>query len=301
MEAALADGDCESVIGGEGITLVYYGKDPKRRESQGRFTIALFMMALSGLFSGILAGFLGIGGGTVLVPILLAFGYTPIQAVATSSLAIAITALSGTIQNWRMGVLQPARVLAMGIPALLVAQGGVLLASGIPSRLLLIGFGCLMLLNIYLFKLRRRAVQQAILTKVDPPKIAETSTHQRSSLLVRGLTGSAAGLLAGLFGVGGGSIMVPLQILLLGDPLKQSIQTSLGVIVLTAIAAMVGHALQGNVIFEVGIALGLGGLIGAQVSTRFLPRLPEHWIAIAFRGLLFSLACYAFWRALMNG
>ena len=51
-------------------------------------------IAVGGLFSGILAGFLGIGGGTVLVPLLVALGYTPIQAVATSALAITITALS---------------------------------------------------------------------------------------------------------------------------------------------------------------------------------------------------------------
>ncbi len=56
------------------------------------------LIAISGLFSGILAGFLGIGGGIVLVPLLVAFGYFPIQAVATSALAIAITAISGTIK-----------------------------------------------------------------------------------------------------------------------------------------------------------------------------------------------------------
>ncbi|MEO1433616.1 MAG: TSUP family transporter, partial [Cyanobacteria bacterium J06633_8] len=60
-------------------------------------------LLISGLIAGILAGLLGIGGGTVLVPILLAFNKTPLQAVATSSLAIVITATSGTIQNWRMG------------------------------------------------------------------------------------------------------------------------------------------------------------------------------------------------------
>lgn len=252
-------------------------------------------MALSGLLSGILAGFLGIGGGTLLVPILLALGYTPIQSVATSSLAIAITATSGTLQNWRMGVLQPAQVLAMGVPALGVAQLGVYLAAWFSPRLLLIGFGSLMLLNLYLFQLRRSMALRS--TGMSPARSSPPCSI--SVLLARGLTGSAAGLLAGLFGVGGGSIMVPLQMLILGDPLKQAIQTSLGVIVLTAIAAMVGHALQGNVLFDVGIVLGLGGLLGVQLSTRWLPRLPDPWIAIAFRSLLFGLACYAFWRAWM--
>ena len=104
-------------------------------------------------------------------------------------------------------------------------------------------------------------------------------------------------MMAGLFGIGGGAIMVPLQLLLLNESLKRAIQTSLGVIVLTAIAATVGHSLRGNVVYTGGIALGLGGLLGAQLSTRFLPKLPDHLIAIAFRGLLLLLSGYSFWRA----
>jgi uncharacterized membrane protein YfcA len=62
--------------------------------------------------------------------------------------------------------------------------------------------------------------------------------------------------------------MVPMQMLLLGEPIKQAIQTSLGVIVMTAIAATGGHALQGNVVWLAGIGLGLSGLVSAQLSTR---------------------------------
>ncbi|MEM9137221.1 MAG: sulfite exporter TauE/SafE family protein [Cyanobacteria bacterium P01_F01_bin.42] len=251
--------------------------------------IQLGLMAISGIFTGILAGFLGIGGGTVLVPLLVLWGYSPLQAVATSSLAIAITACSGTLQNWRMGVLKPRNILLMGIPALVMAQVGVAIASSVPQRWLLIGLGCLMLVNIYLFQLRKR---------LSARQRSESIGGQR--LAARGGTGGLAGLMAGLFGIGGGAIMVPLQLLLLNEPIKRAIQTSLGVIVITAIAATIGHALRDNVVFAGGIALGLGGLVGAQISTRFLPKLPDRWIAIAFRGLLLILACYSFWRALQT-
>ncbi|HAC63019.1 MAG TPA: permease, partial [Cyanothece sp. UBA12306] len=83
----------------------------------------------SGLFSGLLAGLLGIGGGTVLVPILVALNYSPIQAVATSSVAIVITSISGSFQNWRMGYLDLSRVILLGFPALITAQLGVYVAN----------------------------------------------------------------------------------------------------------------------------------------------------------------------------
>ena len=98
-------------------------------------------LILGGLISGLLAGLLGIGGGTVLVPILVTLNYTPVQAVATSSLAIVLTSISGSIQNWRMGYLDFRRVLPIGIPALITAQFGVFLANQFQPDLLLMALG----------------------------------------------------------------------------------------------------------------------------------------------------------------
>ncbi len=260
----------------------------------------LLLLASGGLFSGILAGFLGIGGGTVLVPILVAVGYSPVQAVATSGFAIAITSISGSIQNWRMGYLDFKRVLALGLPAVITAQGGAWLASNIPAWLLLFTFALLLWLNIYLVDLRRRLPESSPDASLDDLGISDIDTNGRSIwhlTLARLLTGGAAGLLAGLFGVGGGVIMVPLQVLLLAEPLKLAIQTSLGVIIITAISATFGHAIAGNVLFGQGLVLGLGGLVGAQISTRFLPKLSDQVISLIFRGFLGILSIYILWQA----
>jgi hypothetical protein len=121
-----------------------------------------------------------------------------------------------------------------------------------------------------------------------------------SPVLARLFTGGAAGVLAGLFGVGGGVIMVPLQMLLLGEPIKVAIQTSLGVIVITAVSASFGHAVVGNVLFVPGILLGCGGLLGAQFSTRVLPKLPDRVVSLVFRLFLGVLSIYIFWQAWHN-
>jgi uncharacterized membrane protein YfcA len=250
----------------------------------------LVVLSAGGLISGILAGFLGIGGGTVLVPLLVGLGYTPVQAVATSSLAILITSISGSVQNWRMGYFDGKRVVYLGLPALITAQIGVYLAARFTPYLLLAAFGLLLVINIYLVELRQRL----------SAKKARLKPQKFNPVISRIFTGSAAGILAGLFGVGGGVIMVPLQILLLEETIKVAIQTSLGVIVITAISACVGHALSGNVLFIQGILLGIGGLLGAQISTRILPKLPDEVVSIAFRTLLGILSIYVFWQAWIN-
>ncbi|HEY9828277.1 MAG TPA: sulfite exporter TauE/SafE family protein [Stenomitos sp.] len=254
----------------------------------------LILLALAGLGTGILAGFLGIGGGTVLVPLLVAFGFSPLHAVATSNLSITITAISGSIQNWRMGLLSVGRVVGLGLPAIATAQVGAAIADWIPAYYLLTGFGFLLLLNIYLVNLRQRLAQTQQSDTVDT---TGASTQPMNIILFRLFTGAIAGLLAGLFGVGGGVIMVPLQILLLKEPIKVAIQTSLGVVVITAISACVGHALRGNVLWTAGIMLGLGGLVGAQISTRFLPKLPDRLISLGFRAFLGVLSIYVFAQA----
>lgn len=244
-------------------------------------------LAGGGLVSGILAGLLGIGGGVILVPLLVTLGYAPIQAVATSSLAILITSISGSLQNLRMGYFDWKRVLFLGLPAAITAQLGAYLAGKILPYILLALFGVLLLTNIYLVQLRKRLTTQGTVTNA--PRINPT--------LSKLFTGSTAGILAGLFGVGGGVIMVPLQMLLLGEPIKVAIQTSLGVIVITAVSACIGHAIEGNVLFIPGLLLGGGGLLGAQISTRVLPRLSDRVVSLIFTIFLGLLSIYMFWQA----
>ncbi len=262
-----------------------------------------FVLIIGGLVSGILAGLLGIGGGTILGPLLIALNNPEVESFATSGLAILITSISGTVENWRKGYIKPQQVLSIGLPALVTAQLGVLLANLAKAfpYVLLIMFGLLSLLNIYLLDLKNQLV--AAQKKHEKTAAVSDSTlplPQKSlinPLAVKIGTGGAAGLLAGLFGIGGGVIMVPMQMLLMGEALKPAIQTSLGVVVLTAISACIGHAYSGNILWIEGVILGLGGLVGAQISTRALPKLPDRFISILFRSYLGILTIYVFWKA----
>jgi len=282
----------------------------------------LLILAFTGLIAGILAGILGIGGGTILVPLLVALGYSPVHSVATSSFSILITAISGSVQNWRMGMFSFQRVIGIGLPAVVSAQIGADLASRVYPYYLLAGFGIVLILNIYLIQFRKRLIarkKQDTSIIIDNQVIStlpnKTNNLNRISVLIieyieyafknilfnlifaRIMIGSLAGILAGFFGVGGGVIMVPLQILLLRETIKTAIQTSLGAIVITSVSACLGHALRNNVVWITGFVLGFGGIIGAQVSTRFLPRLPDEILSLLFRIFLAILSVYVFWLA----
>lgn len=80
------------------------------------------ILAVGGLISGVISGLLGIGGGILTIPLMVALGYTPVQAIATSSLFITITAISGSIQNWLMGYFDWKKVFYLGIPAFLLLE-----------------------------------------------------------------------------------------------------------------------------------------------------------------------------------
>ena len=247
----------------------------------------ILILSISGLFSGLLAGVLGIGGGAILVSLLLAFQNTPLQAVATSSVAIVIIAFSGSLQNRRMGNLSLQKVFLLGTPAIITAQIGVKIANYIPEYWLLLLFSILLTFNIFLYSYRR------YLTKVIYKENNSVFIYHFLSLF----TGGIGGLLAGLFGIGGGIIMVPLQILLLRETMQISIQNSLGVIFITSISSSIGHALNDNVLWLTGFILGCGGVLGVQMGTRILSKLSNRMITFGFHLVSIIISIYTFKQA----
>ena len=101
---------------------------------------------------------------------------------------------------------------------------------------------------------------------------------------------TGAGAFSGLFGIGGGTIMVPLLVLWLGYGQKEATGTSLTAIVLIGSLAAATQALYGNVDFWLGIAIGVPGVIGVIAGTALQQRLSERAVAAGFAGLLVASA-----------
>ncbi len=248
--------------------------------------VGWLVLAGVGVCSGILAGLLGIGGGFVIVSLLIALGYPFTQAVATSSLVIIMSSSTGSFYNWRMGYLDLQRVVYIAIPAIITAPLGAYLTGEIPEYILMTIFACFLLINIGLIRLRQRIVAQE-----------QQSVAQLNPVFSKIGTGGIAGFSAGLLGIGGGAIMVPLQMLLLNEEIKVAVRTSLGVIVTATISSCVLHAAKGNILYLPGLILGITGMFGAQVGTRVLLNLPNSLVSKIFSIFLAMLAMFNFYQA----
>ncbi|MBW4549689.1 MAG: sulfite exporter TauE/SafE family protein [Aphanocapsa sp. GSE-SYN-MK-11-07L] len=245
--------------------------------------ISLFLI---GIVTGILSGLLGIGGGLLMVPALTLFGVSLVEATATSLVAVFLSAASGSLQNLRMGDLDKSAALLLAGFGILTAQVGAWLGDRLPERTLALGFAGLLLVTIYMMALKQRLQRRE--SALPPVQAAP----QQSLLPHTAGIGILAGLLSGLFGVGGGVVMVPLQMLLLAQPIKIAVRTSLGAIVVIAISGIVQHSLNNNVLWVPGLCLGMGGIVGAQLGTRLLPKLPDPIVGRMFQALLLGLAVY---------
>ena len=98
--------------------------------------------------------------------------------------------------------------------------------------------------------------------------------------------GLAAGLLSGLFGVGGGTVIVPLLVLLLGFDQRRAAGTSLAAIVPTATVGVISYALSDSVAWIPALLLAAGAVVGAQIGTWLLPRVSQVALRWGFVGFL---------------
>jgi uncharacterized membrane protein YfcA len=98
--------------------------------------------------------------------------------------------------------------------------------------------------------------------------------------------GTAGGAFSGLFGIGGGTVIVPLLVLWLGYEQKEATGTSLAAIIVIGAMAAGAQALYGNVDFWLGLAIGVPGVAGVVVGTALQQRISDRAVAAAFVAML---------------
>lgn len=119
------------------------------------------------------------------------------------------------------------------------------------------------------------------------------SNTPRPSILVLSLLGAVTGMLSGLFGIGGGVVLVPMLVMILGFQQRLAAGTSVAAILPAAVVGGIGYAVQGNVDWLAAVLLAAGIIVGAQIGSFLLSRVPTgflRWMFMAFLlGVVISL------------
>ena len=213
------------------------------------------------LLIGISLGLLGGGGSVLTVPIFhYVLGYDVKPSIAMSLAVVGATSAAGALGRLRSGELNGRAVLTFAPVAMLGTFLGARLALLVPSTAQLMLFAVVML-AASVFMWRGRAADAAPSATPHPVLVA--------------LIGGVVGILTGLVGVGGGFLIVPALVLLLGVPVKEAVGTSLGVIALNSAAGFAGY--WGKVDMDLPMMVGftavaiVGVFLGTWLGRRVSP------------------------------
>jgi uncharacterized membrane protein YfcA len=255
----------------------------------------IFLLALVGLTVGIVGGFIGVGGGYMVTPALIVFGFPGYMASGIDMTHICGKGLVSTVRHRQLGNIDWTLALSMIAGTMLGVELGVRLLVyfkhlGISGVVLLVTSVALMFtLFLYTqFETRRahkkmeemekegKQVGRELLTS-NLPKLFQTiplapiircrTARVIVSMWVIVLVGMVTGVLAGFLGVGGGFIRVPALVYVVGASTHIAVGTDLLEIVASGAYGALRHSIEGNVDMMAVIFMIAGAMIGAQVGS----------------------------------
>ncbi len=259
------------------------------------FILYLSVLLATGALVGFASGLLGVGGGFIMVPIqfflLTSLGVDPTTAIrvafGTSLAVILPTAISGALGHARRGAVLSGPMILIGISGLVAALIGGTVASNTPGIYLKIIFGILVLISGMWMLIA---------------KYPEVSGEPKKGVLNYIIIGFVTGILSGLLGVGGGVVLVPILVILMGFSMIKAVGTSTAVIIFTSLGGIVAYTANGlNVSglppFSVGyinliqlVVLALISVPMAQVGVKASHKLPEKQLRYIFILVMFYIA-----------
>jgi uncharacterized membrane protein YfcA len=246
---------------------------------------AFLLLGLGGIV-GILSGMFGVGGGFLMTPLLFFIGIPPAVAVATEANQIVASSFSGVLAHFKRKTVDLRMGTVLLIGGLVGAGFGVMLFNYLKAAGqvdLLVKLCYVVFLGIIgglMFFESLNAIRNVKKGKAParkkhnwihglPLKMRFRVSGLYISVIPPLIVGVAVGVLAAIMGVGGGFIMVPAMIYLLGMPTKVVVGTSLfQIIFVTAFTTMLHATTNFTVDIVLAVLLLIGGVIGAQIGTR---------------------------------
>ena len=239
-----------------------------------------------GVLAGLFGGYLGLGGGIIIVPFLtLAMGVDIKQAVPVSMAAIVVNSLSASSEYMKKGMVD----VEVMVPLALAMVLGMILGSSalyfVPQQ-----YVRLLLSAVLLY------TAVSLLQGQEKPK-EHVERNKRSRLLLCCLLAFLGGIMGGLVGVGGGIILIPLMFLLFGLPLSTARGTSSFIVGFSGAASLGVYFLSGLVNLTVAppVMLGtvIGGKLGGELGALAKPQLVKILLFAVLIWVSYKLASVA--------
>ncbi|EPX81560.1 sulfite exporter TauE/SafE family protein [Litoreibacter arenae] len=268
---------------------------------------AFLLLGLGGIV-GILSGMFGVGGGFLMTPLLFFIGIPPAVAVATEANQIVASSFSGVLAHFRRRTVDLKMGLVLLIGGLIGAAIGVqvfAMLREIGQVDLLVKLCYVVFLGIigglmFLESLRaiRRSKNPAArperkkhgLVHALPFKMKFRTSGLYISVIPPIVVGLLVGILAAIMGVGGGFVMVPAMIYILGMPTKVVVGTSLfQIIFVTAFTTLLHATTNYTVDMALAVLLLIGGVVGAQIGTRIGVKLKAEQLRILLSLLVLAV------------
>lgn len=234
-----------------------------------------------GLVTGVMLGVLGAGGSVLTVPALVYLLGQPVSEATTAALVIvSANAAVGAVENTRRGTIDVRLAGGFGSASILGALVGSYLSSLVRGEAVLFLLALVMLGSAW------------SLWRGRPGDVATRGQSRLGRVVLVASLGFLVGVLTGFFGVGGGFLIVPALVLLLGVPVRLAIGTSLLIITVTALAGLAGHLVSGGVSWPVTLAFGGAGMVGAWVGSTRGRDLSNETLGRAFAVMLVAVALF---------
>ncbi len=252
----------------------------------------LLVALILGLVIGSLLGLLGGGGSILAVPALVYGVNQPLAAaVPTSLLVVGISSAAAVLPRLRQVQWRLAAIF--GVTGAAAAFGGAAVNRLLNPAIVLLGFAAVMVVAA----LRMLRSSDDVGGSCALPG---GGVNWRSCLPKAAAAGVVVGFLTGLFGVGGGFLIIPALTLLLGLPMATAVATSLIVIVINSAAGFTAHLSDASI--NVGIAAAFTGaaVLGSLTAGRLAPRLPGERLRRWFAYLVLAVAAFVIAQTALN-
>ena len=246
-----------------------------------------------GVVVGVLLGLLG-GGSILAVPALVYGAGLPVSAaVPTSLLVVGISSATALLPRLRARQIQWRIAVVVGAAGAAAAFGGAAVNRLLDPRVVLTGFAVLM------------TVAAVRMLRGDGDTGGDCAlpgggVNWRGCLPKSIGVGIVVGFLTGLFGVGGGFLIIPALVLLLGLTMSVAVGTSLVIIVINSAAGFAAHAGEAPLDFRIAGAFTLAAVVGSLTAGRLASRLPADRLRRAFAYLVFAVAAFVVIQAAVN-